>query len=106
MLGLWGAAGFDPTLCADDQPKAASRAIELTFLAGLPLLSALNAILLLYYPIQGERLLRLQQAKEEEAGTLTPIARHMPTGMATAAEVTPLSIRDEGEEGSGHEEHA
>jgi Na+/melibiose symporter-like transporter len=63
VLGMWGSAGFDPALCASDQPSSAYHAIEMTFVIGMPICSLLNAIVLLLYPIQGERLLRLRQAK-------------------------------------------
>ena len=73
VLGMWGSAGFDPALCASEQPSSAYRAIEMTFVIGMPICSLLNAIVLLLYPIQGERLLRLRQAKGiEKSGGESP----------------------------------
>ena len=69
ILVAWGAAGFDSKLCVHEQPESARRAIDLSFVIGLPLLSILTAAIVWLYPIQGERLRRLQAimgAAEEE----------------------------------------
>ncbi|KAL1526661.1 hypothetical protein AB1Y20_015365 [Prymnesium parvum] len=83
VLGFWGMAGFDPSKCADSQPPSAYTAIETTFIVGLPALSALSALVLLAYPIQGERLEKLQKMLEEVAVELEVVSARL-----TAEDIT------------------
>jgi Na+/melibiose symporter-like transporter len=60
VLASFSWAGFDPKLCASDQPGTAVAAIEYSFLLGGPVVLLGISLLAYLYPIRGARLAKLK----------------------------------------------
>jgi Na+/melibiose symporter-like transporter len=96
ILGLWSFAGFEPTVCPSQQPETAYTAIFYSFIIGMPACSLLASLVLLAYPIRGERLKRLKAYKLQEVASLEArLANEMPSIASGVATESTLSEQTE-----------